>query len=66
MEALVSLMQLLDTNNSNLLQARHLCLLMPWSMLSLNTWLYYIIQYFRKDNMKKGTELYTLNSCNLT
>lgn len=66
MEALVSLMQILDTNNSKLLQARHLCLLISWSVLSLNTWLYHVNEYFWNENVKKRTELCPLNSCNRT
>ena len=55
-----------DLLNSNLLQARHLCLLISWSVLSLNTWLYCVTEYFWKEHVKKGTELCPLNSYNLT
>lgn len=50
-------MKTLDTNNSYLLKAEYLFLLISWSMLSLSTWLYHAIdESFLKDNLKEESE----------
>lgn len=51
MEALLFSMQKLDTN------CKQGILLVSWSVVSLNTWLYHVNKYFWKENVKKGTEL---------